>query len=213
MISVLLASVMELLRNLPVAVLGICFCIILPTCVQDASGSTSDETINIRIVVDSAELERRHPNSQNVSQNPLAPTAIDPSLAYMIAPRPFVKSGLACHDIVIQCYPKDIIRWFGSTESSNWDSAIIIYNISNLGSILTEPQLTLFNDTIIGPANIDIAKTVYGYENNISLQATVVQSGKVDYKVYFGFYKRIRGEGQKLIGYFSWNPRISIETP
>lgn len=195
--SIILLSVVAFMSTLNIAV-------------ADYLGST--KIIEVLVVIDTHRLiTDNYNNYVNISKDPDHPTAIGHNYAFMITNNDNLVSGQATADLHIKAISGDMINWYGTSESNNFDNQVIVYHISHTTKFLSEVKLEVRKKENVFPKDNDI-KDLEGIKiGSLMISATVRDSGKVNYDVYFGIYKTVRDTGKREVyGYFKWDPTITI---
>ncbi|MEZ2336258.1 inclusion body family protein [Mucilaginibacter sp. RCC_168] len=173
--------------------------------------SSSQEIINIQIVIDTDAITTDYPNP---SKDPANPTGLPHNYMYMVATRSDVITGSGTANLTIKANVGDIIRWHAVSENSNFDSAVVIYNLSQFGGTTVFNNLTFSVYTRQGILPIDCATLPVDFstQNFWFNQANVINTGTEYYTVQFALYVRQTDFADPvLFGYYYWNPTVTVQ--
>ncbi|WCT13042.1 inclusion body family protein [Mucilaginibacter jinjuensis] len=173
---------------------------------------TSQEIINIQVVIDTDAITNDYPNP---SKDPAHPTGLPHNYMYMVATRANVIVGSGTGDLSIKADVGDIIRWYGTSEYGNFDSSVVLYKMerfagdtvfNNLTFSVYKRQGVLPTDGSVFPINF--SEQTYWFN-----QANVVNKGTENYNIQFALYTRQRGTANPvLFGYYYWDPTIVVKS-
>ena len=173
--------------------------------------SSSQEIINIQIVIDTDAITADYPNP---SKDPADPTGLPHNYMYMVATRSDVITGSGTANLSIKANVGDIIRWHAVSENSNFNSAVVIYNLAQFGGTTVFNNLTFSVYTRQGILPIDCATLPVDFsaQNFWFNQANVINTGTEYYPVQFALYVRWRDVADPvLFGYYYWNPTVTVQ--
>ncbi len=164
------------------------------------------EIIDILIAVDTETiLDVYGPN-----KDPERPVQINPNLVYMIVKQANALSCQAGGNLNVKAQVDDVIRWRETTLSLNSNSNAILYKyvpiaggelISSALPRISEPEVPLPNPN--DPLNPSVQKIKSYYWTS-----DVLDQGRVIYT--FRFF--ITDRKEKVVGYYSWDPYITISS-
>jgi hypothetical protein len=178
---------------------------------QDSAGS-SNNIINVLVMLDTEEIIKTYKTPSQEKDNPTTMPTATP-LAYMVATRGSVISGAGGGNLVIKANVGDVIRWTGQSESANFDSSILIYDLQRVGGdeVFTAPTFKKYTKSSMMPAQTTIFPVTFVDQTYWFMQADISNKGKEDYRVKFALYNRPDGGAQKLYGFFTWDPSIKVD--
>lgn len=136
----------------------------------------------------------------------------------MIAPRRFVKSGMATSELFSQNMVGDTIRWHITTESNNFDQSAILYDfkyypegiISSL-DISTATKDCVQSSQTAESTNKNIPAVIRANCSYTMAEARANTPGRLQYFAHFGIFERSRKTGKYvLVGYFMWDPFLIV---
>jgi hypothetical protein len=171
-----------------------------------------NNVVNVLVVIDTGTLINDY-REQARSQDPNNPTGIAHKYSFMVATSNSVISGQAGGDLNISASVGDVIRWAGQSESNDFDSTVIVYNISKYqqDQVTSQPQFSSYTKDIMQPSQSDKAFPVANAPQKFNfLSANIISEGTEKYEVYFALYYRPNNRGQELFGYFKWDPAITV---
>ncbi|PWK78338.1 inclusion body protein [Mucilaginibacter oryzae] len=174
--------------------------------------SSSQEIINIQIVIDTDAITNDYPNP---SQDPNNPTGLPHTYMYMVATRGNTIGGSGGADLNVKADVGDVIRWYAVSEYGNFDSSVVIYKLAWYAQdvVFDGETFNVYNRTGILPAKGTAIPVGYSVQNFWFNQATVVAKGTEQYNVQFALYVRQRGVDQPvLFGYYYWDPTITVQS-
>ncbi|MGC9497672.1 inclusion body family protein [Streptomyces sp. WG7] len=166
--------------------------------------------INVMIAFDAATIVERNPNA---SKNPDAPTYADESLIYMTTRQDHI-IGTSGAELNLRAEPGDSVKWRETTLSLGSDYKALLYRYvsnDNQHVLIRTPEIEVVQGVYPMPqegTEGTPAFTVQEYEDHY-WRTTVKRTGKVVYHFYFQILDRHRN----LMGYFQWDPFITIERP
>ncbi|MBB6109833.1 Inclusion body protein [Mucilaginibacter lappiensis] len=173
--------------------------------------SSSQEIINIQIVIDTDAITTDYPKP---SKDPAKPTGLPHNYMYMVATRSDVITGSGTANISIKANVGDIIRWHAVSEYSNFDSAVVIYNLAQFGGTTVFNNLTFSVYTRQGilPVDRDALPVGFSTQNFWFNQANVINTGTEYYNVQFALYVRHRDFVDPILfGYYYWDPTVTVQ--
>jgi hypothetical protein len=174
--------------------------------------STSQEIINIQIVIDTDAITTDYPNP---SKDQNSPTGLPHSYMYMVATRGNTITGSGGADLNIKADVGDVIRWYAVSEYGNFDSAVVIYKLERYAqdTVFNNVTFSVYNRTGILPADGTTLPVGFSAQNFWFNQANVVSKGTEQYNIQFALYTRERGVDQPvLFGYYYWDPTVTVQS-
>lgn len=174
--------------------------------------STSQEIINIQVVIDTDAITTDHTSP---SQDPNNPTGLNHTYMYMVATRGNTITGSGGADLNIKADVGDVIRWYAVSEYGNFDSAVVIYKLAWYAQdkVFDGETFSVYNRTGILPANGTALPVGFSDQNFWFNQATVINKGTEQYNVQFALYVRQRGVNDPVLyGYFYWDPTVTVQS-
>jgi hypothetical protein len=164
------------------------------------------EIIDVLCIFDAEGIIDRYPSP---SKDPANPTPCDHAYIFMVTEKNNIISGNGGAELRFSAKVDDIARWRASTLSKNTGYYTQLYNFvaSAGGDLLTPPNL-LTTDVKIpvpNPADPPHPTELQNITGNY-WQATIIKVGSVGYHWSFMILDR----NGNLIGYFRWDPSITI---
>ncbi len=174
-------------------------------------------TIDILCAFDTAKILALNPTP---SKNSNSPTPITSDLLYMIVTKDSSVSGNGTGDLRVKAAVGDQLRWREESLSNNFDTSVLFYNfVSNGQNLITLPPTLVggiqANGVVISTLEVQpnaaaappwlsagAVQTPYHY-----WQTTTEAKGSVTYHWQFA----ISDSRGNLLGYFQWDPYITIE--
>jgi hypothetical protein len=173
--------------------------------------SSSQEIINIQVVIDTDAITTNYPDP---SKDPAHPTALPHNYMYMVATRSDVITGSGTANLSIKANIGDIIRWHAVSEHSNFDSAVVIYNLTQSGGTTVFNNLAFSVYTRQGILPVDQVTLPVGFSAQSFWfnQANVINTGTEHYNVQFALYVRQEDFSDPvLFGYYYWDPTVTVQ--
>lgn len=172
---------------------------------------SSHNVINIVVVIDTDSIINDF-SGKSVSQNSDNPTPIGHQYSFMVATSKSTINGSGTADLNVKAYVDDNLRWTGISESCNSDSSVLIYNLPKSGgdTVFTKPEYVRSNRSAMEPSDNTPFPVSFTKQPHWFMQSTVNDTGTEQYQVQFGLYKRGDDGNQKLLGYFQWDPTITV---
>ncbi|CAI0890833.1 inclusion body family protein [Serratia entomophila] len=173
---------------------------------------SSNSIVNVIVVIDTDALVEAY-NGKNPSQDPNSPTGINHSYAYMVVTSQQVIGGSGTADLNFKANVGDVIRWTGTSESNNFDASVLIYGLPQFGGgtqVFSNPTFKMYTRSSMLPAQNTIFPVTYSNQTYWFIQADISNTGTENYCIQFGLYYRPSGGDQQLLGYFYWDPAITI---
>lgn len=174
----------------------------------------SSTDINVMIVIDTDYVKSHYPNPSQKSDNP---TPIDHKSQFMVCTDPRgIISGQGTADLNFKALPGDNVSFRGTSIYGNSDDAVIVYGISPWNGVdvfnsfrtdKVERQGAAVPD-INSPNGIPEKKIKADF---ISYDSKVQKKGTENFHVKFGLYTCNDGETQNLLGYYQWDPTITVQ--
>ncbi|MFI0780482.1 inclusion body family protein [Streptomyces sp. NPDC021212] len=163
------------------------------------------EFINVMIAFDALSIAKRYPDA---SRNPDAPTQVDHDLIYMTTRHDRIV-GTSGAELNFRANPRDIIRWRETTLSLNSDYCALLYRYVSSDQLISKPRVVIGDGTYPMPKDGAVDRPDFAtqdYEDHY-WEADVRKIGRVTYRFYF----QILDSEQNLVGYFQWDPFITID--
>lgn len=163
------------------------------------------EFIDVLIAFDALSIAKQYPDA---SRNPEAPTQVDYGLIYMTTRHDRVV-GTSGAELNFRANPRDIIRWRETTLSLNSEYSALLYRYVSGDALIGKPRVVISDGTYVMPKDGAVDSpdfTTQDYQDHY-WEADVSKVGQVTYHFYF----QILDSDQQLIGYFQWDPFITIE--
>jgi hypothetical protein len=173
---------------------------------------TSQEIINIQVVIDTDAITSEYPNPSKDQRNP---TGLPHKFMYMVATRANVITGSGSADLTIKADVGDIIRWYAVSEYGNFDSSVLIYDLPKWSgdTVFNNTTFSVYERQGILPANGTALPVGFSNQSFWFNQAEIVRPGTEGYYVQFALYTRQRGVADpQLFGYFFWDPTIIVKS-
>lgn len=179
--------------------------------IEKITEKASNVTINILTVIDTDYVRTKYPNP---SQNPNNPTGIDHTSQYLICTgaRKII-SGQGTADLNFTAYINDNVSFRGVSVYGNSDDAVIIYAITGSPNVFNKFQCNVINiPNAVMPDNASnnglpaLLKPI----SFASFDSKVASSGKELFVISFALYKMVNGNTQQLVGYYAWDPTITV---
>jgi hypothetical protein len=173
--------------------------------------------INIEIVVDAQAILDDYPEP---SQDPSQPTAIARDAVYLITEYAHV-SNAATHataDLAIDAEVDDVIRWRGLSLSDNVSHRIIPYRIVKLAGaeVTTSPAPIAVRSWVPIPnqnpdRSVDPLECTAQQLPVYYMGCIVTNTGTERYRVAFYITEQIKGNDTRTLGYFHWDPSVTVD--
>ncbi|WP_424889331.1 inclusion body family protein [Streptomyces sp. XH2] len=164
----------------------------------------NSQIIDVLVTFDAYTIVKNYP----ASTNPDRPTGISSSLIYMTTRQDRI-IGYPGAELNLKANPLDVIRWRESTLSLNTEYSALLYRfVPKSGEELISPPGPLVAEVVVPypmrkpPEYSFETQDIKGHHWGTTALAT----GTVVYEFYF---QLIDGSG-KRIGYYRWDPRITI---
>ncbi|WP_109095699.1 AidA/PixA family protein [Azospirillum sp. TSH64] len=179
-------------------------------------------TVNIEVVVDAQTIYNTY---QSNLGSFASPTPIAHEYIYMVTQPVFVTSTTpttqATADLNITCNVGDNVRWTFSTLSQEVAMYALPYQISTFAgtNVMSTPlPIMLQPDEPIMTLPVPAAGPAYtgATQYDYIMQATITNNdaGTAEqYKVYFMLVQASSSGGLTTVGYFSWDPTITVNPP
>lgn len=136
------------------------------------------------------------------------PTAVPDPLIFMIVKNDEAVFGQASKELKIKAATEDVIRWRGTSLSLNSNYEVLLYKYLVLrGEALLSPPTPLIVEVTTPLPNPSApTKPKSQTRKHHFWQATVLSPGEVTY----AFYMMILDRNSTVLGYYYWDPFISI---
>lgn len=173
---------------------------------------SSNNIVNVIVVIDTDALIEAFEN-KNPSQDAGSPTGIGHQYAYMVVTSEQVIGGSGTADLNFKANVGDVIRWTDTSESANFDAGVLIYGLPQFGSgtqVFSNPTFKMYTRSSMMPAQNTVFPVTFTNQTYWFIQADITNTGTENYCIQFGLYYRPNGGDQKLLGYFYWDPTITV---
>lgn len=174
--------------------------------------STTQEIINIQIVIDTDAITTDYPHPSKDKDHP---TGLPHNYMYMVATRDHTMTGSGGADLSIKAEVGDIIRWYAVSEYGNFDSAVVVYKLEKYAqdTVFNNVTFSVYTRTGILPTDGTAVPVGFSEQNFWFNQANVVHKGTEQYNVQFALYTRQRGVAEPvLFGYYYWDPTVTVRS-
>ncbi|MBQ4811496.1 DNA-directed RNA polymerase subunit beta [Pseudoalteromonas luteoviolacea] len=172
--------------------------------------------INVLIVIDTEYVKAHYPHPSKDQNNP---TPINHNSEFMIAndPRGIV-SGQGTADLNFKANAGDSVSFTGTSIYANADDAVIVYGIKQYSGaqVFNKFVANSVNRTEAAVPNVDSSSNnglpaAHVSTNFITLDSKVRNSGTENFQVQFALYTLdADGQSQSLLGYYQWDPTITV---
>lgn len=175
------------------------------------SSEYTPKDIHVLIAFDVEDILSNHaPPEQPNLDNPIN-LDLGEGLIYMIVKHDAVQSGEATGELDINAVVGDTIYWRETTLAADGKYGVFLYKFvaTSNGELITE---SLFHEKhydrpLINPSNLEVSwQKVKEYVWSCDAE----EVGTVTYHFEFGIYEN---ESGKIIGYYDWDPYITIVEP
>lgn len=163
------------------------------------------EFINVMIAFDAFSIAKRYPSA---SRNPDAPTQVDHELIYMTTRHDRIV-GTSGAELNFRANPRDIVRWRETTLSLNSEYSALLYRYVSGDPLISTPRIVVGDGTYPMPKEGSDGRPEFvtqDYEDHY-WEADVRKTGRVTYRFYF----QVLDSDLKPVGYFQWDPFITID--
>ena len=172
-----------------------------------------NEVINVEIIIATDQLMKDHPYA---SQDPNNPTPIAHKYAFMVA------SGSAMHvqgsgtgNLEFTAEQGDLLRVSAVSEYNNFGKNVLLYGLFRYSGT---PIFNGDNFELESFADVDTAYPVHFDPLEVSTrqqafwlaQNTFRTKGQAGIGFRFALYHTPRGEGPTLVGYYQWDPTLTV---
>lgn len=172
--------------------------------------------VNVLVVIDTAYTVKNYPNP---STDPEDPTAVDDNSQYMICSgrsRGIVgEQGAA--DLELSANAGDVASFTGISISGNTDAAVILYGIrpregEKVFNLSDQKKVASRRSVMPDPTKPNGLPPTHHHSISYAQHKVMIgQAGKGSFYVDFAVYILAKdGQTQKLYGYFSWNPSVTV---
>lgn len=167
------------------------------------------KTINIQVTLDAEGIINKYPNP---SKNKDKPTGIGHNFSYMVATSNTI-SGSGTGDLNFSANVGDVVRFFGSTASNNFENSALIYEINKYSGteVFSEFKSQNFIKSGVSPSGPEVLPAEISDQKFWFFEADVKQRGTEGYRVVFALYQRDKNGKPVLYGYFQWDPTITVK--
>lgn len=177
--------------------------------------------IDVLIAVDTGDIKEKVRTGQyKVSTDMNRPTQISTSSQYMICydPRGGI-TGQGTGNLGFTALNEDTVNFRGMSIEANSDDAVIVYHFEHLNGdkvfgnnpwtckITERSQAVVPDPTRVGTGGVP---PVYRSLPFSRFTNDVSAGGTETYRLWFGVYTLKNGQTQELLGYFSWDPTITV---
>ena len=139
---------------------------------------------------------------------------------FLVAPKKFVENKQASSDLALTNLRRhDEISFRATTVDGNSDFTAIIYDIKRTGEVQVTGHFTSEIETITEAALPSDGYTPgsstpfwhHGVAKIAEFCTTLVSTGTENYEIYFAlFMTKESSDKQELVGYFTWDPKITV---
>jgi nematocidal protein AidA len=142
------------------------------------------------------------------SQDPNNPTPVTPNLIYMMVRQGNALSGQAGGELNVKAQIDDVIRWRETTLSLSADSNAILYKYTPWigGDLISPAVVRISHPTVPIPNPNDPLHPTTQQITSHYWTSDVLDQGRVIYS--FRFF--IMDRNEKVIGYYYWDPYVTI---
>lgn len=163
-----------------------------------------DSILDVLITIDAKEIMR---TVSVPSLDPKRPTGVgNTGLIYMITQQGSALSGNTGAEMNLSATVGDVIRWRETTLALNYEYQVLLYEYNSDNPILSPPVPLVGQVDIPLPNPSDPLNPNAQTVNSYFWQATVLRAGHVTYNFSF----MITDRNGKALGYFYWDPFITI---
>lgn len=170
----------------------------------------TEQFIDILIVVDAETVMDTYQG--NLSTDPSSPRSLGTvtNLLYMFVKYDEVRSGQATSDLTVAVNPNNVVRWRAVSLTMNTAYSVVLSScsISAGQSLITQPVPIVRSVYVPVPTvtgNI-VTGTTKATLDDFFFQADAVGDGTVTYTFTFA----VTSNEGKVLGYFKWDPTLSI---
>ena len=166
-------------------------------------------TIDILVIADAEAIISDY---QNPSKSQMNPTMIDSRLMYMVASSNAV-SGDGTGDLRINASVGDTVNFSCVTPSNNRVSSALIYDIRRTAgsNVFSNFSSKSFAVSTMEPAGPSVLPPMAYPQKVWVFTASVIATGSENYGPSFALYKNSANMQSELVGYFTWDPIITVE--
>lgn len=167
---------------------------------------------HVNITINTDAVIRDYPNPSKDSGKP---TGIGHSYEYMVASNNTAISGQGGADLNFAAAVGDTVRFYGTSESNNFDNSVLIYGIVKFGgeNVFSDFVSQSFVKKDTYPSGKSVLPATFRDNEFYFFEADVINRGTENYKVQFALYVRDRSkEDPVLYGYFQWDPTITVKS-
>lgn len=166
------------------------------------------KTINIQVTIDAVAVVNAYPNPSKDQNNP---TGIGHQYSYMVATSNTI-SGSGTGDLNFSANVGDVVRFFGTSASDNFEDSVLIYNITRYqgDDVFSEFHSETFTKKGVSPTGAEVLPATIANQKFWFFEADVISSGTEGYRVVFALYTRDNNGYPTLYGYFQWDPTITV---
>lgn len=175
----------------------------------------SATNINVIIVIDTDYVKNHYPNP---SKDPARPTGIDHSSQFMIATDPRgIIWGQGTADLNFKANVGDYVSFRGTSIYGNSDDAVIVYGVkrwsgANVFNTFVTNVAERQHAAVPDPSSLNGLPALNTFESFTSLDSKVARAGTENFYVYFALYTLASdGETQQLLGYYYWDPTVTVQ--
>ncbi|TDC23298.1 nematocidal protein AidA [Streptomyces sp. 8K308] len=169
------------------------------------------KTINVLIAFDASSIKR---DISNPSKNPDQPTSVGSQYIYMTTRHDHVVNSSSGANLDFEANPGDTIRWRETTLSLNADYSALLYAYVSSDpdhKLLEDPRVSIVEGSFPIPKEGVGGKPDYDRQsyNDHFWTALVKKSDASGITYHFSF--QIHDDEGNLVGYFKWDPHITIK--
>lgn len=172
-------------------------------------------TIDVLVAIDTTTIMSTYPNP---SQDPNNPTFIDFKYIYMITNSANVISGQAGGELDLKAQTGDLIRFREYSLSGGFDTTPRFYKFLITDSkpaaeeLISTPGYRKAVGSTAVPNPTDLAHPKCQTAENYYWSTEALMPGRVTYHFYFSLNIRNSDGTCKTVGYYQWDPFISIHS-
>lgn len=168
------------------------------------------KTINIQVTFDTDGIKQNYPNP---SKNQASPTGIAHSYGYMVASSNAAISGSGTGDLSFSANVGDVVRFFGTSASENFEDSALIYSLPRYSGdqVFSDFESKTFTKSGVSPSGTAVLPATISDQKFWFFEADVIARGTENYKVTFAVYQRDSNGAPVLYGYYSWDPTIVVK--
>ncbi len=165
--------------------------------------------IYVDITIDTDGVIRNYPSP---SQDQNSPTGLAHTYQYMVVSGNDAISGQGTGDLNFQAEVGDSVRMTMQSASGNMVNPCIIYDVERFSGpeILGAFQSFCISTPNVTPGSPDPLPPSFGQGSFCYYQGVVLQPGTEGYRLQFAMYQKQQDGSLALLGYFYWDPTITV---